>query len=87
MSYNRIYPIIIIDLIMLLLLIKVLFLDANSDTIGLFTILTSIFFLLYNLYAIVVLRLFFTGNRSIYAKIAYIIMLLLPIITLWYYTS
>jgi hypothetical protein len=80
--------IIIIDLIILLWLLKVILLDKSSDVVGLFTVLTIIFLLLYNAYAYLVYKVYFRKARNnFFTEALYVFLLIVPIILLWRYTK
>jgi hypothetical protein len=80
--------IIIIDLLIIFWLLKVILFDESSDVVGLFALVTIIFFLLYNAYALFVYKVYFRqGHNNFFVEALYVFLLILPILLLWRYTK
>ncbi len=88
MKFFRRIAIQVINVIVLLWLTKVFFLDGSTDVFGLFFILTLLFLIVYNIYAVVLYNIFFkNANHFYYIEVGFLILLSLPIALLWYFTS
>lgn len=80
--------IIIINAIILGWLLKVIISDGNSDMAGTFSLLTLFFLLAYDGYAFILYKLYFKNEtKNISIETGFFLLLLLPIILLWYFTS
>ena len=88
MLYRK-YLIICINIIIATWLIKTIFF-SNSDTdfFGLFLCMVLGFCFIYNIYALLLYK-FYTANEQhkIIIEVIFILLLLLPFFTLWYFTS
>lgn len=77
-----------INLLILVWLLKIMLIDEVSDSIGAVVILVVVFLLFFNLYSLVLYNLFRKYNRNtIFHNIMFLILLILPIMAIWYYTS
>ena len=80
--------IVIIDLLIIFWLLKTILFDESSDVVGLFALITIIFFLLYNTYAVFLYKVYFRQVRNnLFVEALYVLLLILPILLLWYYTK
>ena len=82
------YSIILINAIVILWLLKVIYFDESSDVIGIFTIGTIIFLIIYNLYAWLILYLSNKIKMNKYLNyVAFYTLLIIPFLILYYMTS
>ncbi len=87
LSYRK-YAILLINAVIFLWLIKVMFFDKNTDMVGLFTIVTLVFTVLFNFYSFILLSIYTKNeDRVIWIEFLFVFLLVLPIILLWHYTS
>jgi hypothetical protein len=83
MKRFRKYPIIIINILLILLMVKVYFFDPISDTNGAFSLFTLFALVCFNVYAIF-LHIIFANSSNRYIEALFYILLLLPFFCLYY---
>jgi hypothetical protein len=87
MKKFRIYSVAAINIVAVLYLLKVVYLDKTSDVVGVFILITLLFLLFYNFY-IWIIYFLLSGFKEnlVYIKGVYLILLVFPLLILWYLT-
>ena len=83
----RICAIGLINTIVIVWILKVTFFDKDSDSIGLLTGATILFLLFFNVYAFVLYNIFNNKWSNLLSKIAFFVLLIIPLFIIWYLTS
>jgi hypothetical protein len=87
-SKYRKLAIISINFLILGWLIKVITYDDTSDMIGFFSVLTLLFLIVYNVYIFLIQKVYPKNEKeNSLIEIGFILLLLLPIMLLWFFTS
>ncbi len=89
MQVYRKYIIIFINITIAIWLIKIIFFPKYpTDFFGTFLFMILGLWLLYNIYAFLLYKFFYSNeNQLLYLEGLYIFLLILPILLLWYFTS
>jgi hypothetical protein len=89
MLLYRKYIIITINIVIAFWLFKTVFYPKYStDFFGLFLFMVLVFWLLYDVYSLLVYKFYFKNESgTLYIEIGFVILILLPIFLLWFFTS
>jgi hypothetical protein len=83
----RLYLVLIINVLILSWLIYLGYTAEVTDVLGLFQFIVFIFLFIYDIYFLVINKLFFKNTRKrIIIEVIFIVLLLLPFLVLWYLT-
>ncbi len=84
----RLYLVLIINVLILSWLIYLGYTAEVTDVLGLFQFIVFIFLFIYDIYFLVINKLFFKNTQKrIIIEVIFIVLLLLPFLVLWYLTS
>jgi len=83
----RKFVIILINVLVILWLLKILYFDHDSDVVGFLGLLTIVFLVFYDLYAALIIQLFFKKNTKISIEGIFILLLIIPFVLLWLFTK
>ncbi len=86
-KWIKIFAILFFNIVVLSWLIKVTFFDKDADFIGLLTIGTFLFLILFNVYAVILYFIFNRRWKNWVSVIVFFVLLVIPFIILWKITS
>ena len=82
------WVIVLINLLCFSWILKVFFLDSNSDTIGLFVVFGILFLFIFNLFALIIYFLFKLNKKSLIVfDILFYILIFFPFLILYFKDS
>ena len=88
MNNIRRYAILLINALMLIWLLKLIYIDKVNDSVGVLILIAIVFLIFYNLYSLLLYNLFGKRpNKGVFYNGIFFILLVLPILVIWYYTS